>query len=74
MEKITAPFTPDQVRNINAYQQRNDVHPFTCPNHHGESEVILEATSKGFACPRKNCVYTQNWAHAMMAADKWSTK
>lgn len=66
MEKITAPFTQGEVDNINAYQQRDDVHPLTCPNNHG-SETILEATKRRLICPE--CDYTQDWAWEMMARD-----
>lgn len=30
MKRINAPFTPEQVANLNAYQKRGHFHPFTC--------------------------------------------
>lgn len=70
--KITAPFTPEQVANLNNYQQSNVGHPFTCGNpdktnedHPDGNRGALVATIKGWICPF--CLYTQDWAHAGMA-------
>ncbi len=65
---ITAPFTLEQVRALNAYQGRNDRHPFTCRNrgdgaHVGESELV--ARIEGWICIQ--CGYTQDWAYPQMA-------
>jgi hypothetical protein len=61
---LEAPWTDAQVENLNRWQQAGHVHPFTCPNDHAESRVLL-AQNDGWHCP--SCEYTQTWAHAMMA-------
>jgi hypothetical protein len=60
---IEAPWTDEQVANLNRWQKAGDVHPFTCPNHHkGDRDLV--ATNDGWQCP--SCPYTQTWAHPMM--------
>lgn len=62
---IEAPFTPEQVRALNAYQHSQRHHPFTCINRHdSEAERILVADSDGWHCP--TCDYRQTWAHPSM--------
>ena len=58
-----APFTPEQVANLNAYQSRGDMHPFTC----GKCRANLRATEAGWVCDAPGCDYTQDWAFAWMA-------
>ncbi len=65
--KIHAPFTAAQVEALNRWQDRDDVHPFTCARHHGGHGVILRASERGWGCPSGNCGYEQYWAHAFMA-------
>lgn len=77
MSKITAPFTPEQVEQLNRFQQLEYMHPFTCgtkEKHKAhpalrtpvvEPDCNLVATEAGWVCPC--CDYTQNWAHAFMA-------
>ncbi|BBZ93135.1 hypothetical protein BRDID11004_59660 [Bradyrhizobium diazoefficiens] len=60
---IEAPWTDAQVENLNRWQQSGHVHPFTCPNHHDASRVLI-AKPDGWHCP--GCEYTQTWAHAGM--------
>ena len=78
--KIKAPFTPEQVINLNAYQKQGHFHPFTCGSakrcvekvtHHShkgdivwEVSTTLVATEAGWVCP--NCDYTQDWAWGFM--------
>lgn len=71
---IQAPWTQGQVNALNAYQLRNDRHPFTCANQgrqdHAVSALagqhtVLIATPEGWVCPA--CDYTQDWAHDFMA-------
>lgn len=62
-ERIKAPWTDAQVKNLNDWQQCGHVHPFTCPNNH-EASRILVASHDGWHCVA--CGYTQTWAHAMM--------
>ena len=70
-DTIRAPWTQEQVDRLNEYQRAGAFHPFTCPREHSCSErlygaVELVATVDGWVCP-KDCDYTQDWAHAMMA-------
>lgn len=67
---IHAPWTPEQVAALNAFQQRGGMHPFTCGfrgSVHALREGVLIAGPDGWHCPIPGCLYTQNWAHAFMA-------
>jgi hypothetical protein len=76
-DRITAPFTPAQVKALNAFQRSGKIHPFTCGGNrsdqahreyaarHREDMGQLIATEDGWRCPV--CDYEQNWAHAWMA-------
>lgn len=63
-------FTPQEVKNLNEYQQARAYHPFTCGSgnrtdaDHLDGEGILFATVNGWICPW--CDYTQGWAHDAM--------
>ena len=61
--RIDAPWTDEQVRCLNRFQQYAFVHPFTCVNAH-EGDRVLVATREGWRCP--SCSYTQTWAHEVM--------
>lgn len=64
--KIYAPFSPEQVKALNAWQASAAVHPFTCPGvHTSRGEVRLSATPGGWVC-LQGCGYTQEWAHGFM--------
>jgi hypothetical protein len=73
LERIKAPWTPQQVEALNHFQQSGMFHPFTCGQrdqwHHeerwGRHLGTLVATEDGWTCP--DCSYTQDWAHAFMA-------
>lgn len=84
MDGITkAPFTPDQVANINAFQDRGRMHPFTCMSPEEISEClraskiiddkIINGTSEGILLATTEgfiCPcgkYTQDWCHDFMA-------
>jgi hypothetical protein len=79
MSKVYAPFTPDQVASLNAYQRSGTFHEFTCgsDNCHAvvvyDSKAILHASPKGWKCPFTNCDYTQDWAYDWMADWTWKT-
>ena len=62
-DKITTPFTEEQVEALNAYQEEGRFHPFTCGNDSRHRNLV--ATPEGWRCP--DCDYTQNWAHGFMA-------
>jgi hypothetical protein len=66
-EQITAPFTPNQVVALNAWQSAGYVHPFTCGNRTDGAHLldgVLIATVRGWIC--LFCDYEQDWAHQVM--------
>lgn len=67
---VTAPWTDDQVANLNRFQQVGVFHPFTCGrrDEHGDDPGVLLAERDGWHCPAAGCGYTQTWAHPFMAA------
>lgn len=72
--KVVAPFTPEQVRSLTAYQQSGAFHEFTCGNDSCRARLreraVLVATREGWHCPAL-CGYKQNWAHTAMADWSW---
>lgn len=66
MGKVKAPFTPTQVERLNAFQQGDNFHHFTCPGDtkgcHGQRTLI--ATTQGWLCACGQ--YTQDWCHSFM--------
>jgi hypothetical protein len=74
MAFLGAPWTPEQVENLNAYQKSGKMHPFTCEyrsDHYSADEGILVATPSGWECPYEHCTYMQFWAHDWMASRVW---
>ena len=65
--KARAPWSFDEVRALNEWQRRGDVHPFTCggDNNGQTCRQTLVATTKGWVCPDR-CGYTQDWCHGFM--------
>jgi len=57
---LEAPWTEQQVENLNRWQAAGHVHEYTCPNEH-EGSRVLEARTDGWHCP--GCPYTQTWAY-----------
>lgn len=74
IDRIHAPFGPEQVEQLNRYQEMGMMHPFTCPRDHRQ-QTKLTATPEGWVCGHGYgyrpvdliCDYTQDWAHAFMA-------
>jgi hypothetical protein len=68
---VEAPFTPEQVENLNRFQWLAPVHPFTCPQCHVTDQVLFDlrlvALESGWRCPNRYCDYQQDWAHDFMA-------
>ena len=76
-QQIKAPFTPEQVKALNEFQESGMFHPFTCGSAERCVETVkvgkdefevsttLKATKDGWICP--NCSYTQDWAWDFMA-------
>jgi hypothetical protein len=63
LDKITAPFTAEQVEVLNLHQKCGFFHPFTCGK--DSNHLDLVATKAGWVCP--GCAYTQTWAWESMA-------
>ena len=70
---VKAPFTPEQVENLNEYQKLGKWHPFTCcspedisecQRRSGENEGLLVASEEGWTCPCGK--YKQDWCHQFM--------
>jgi len=84
MEKITAPFTKEQVEKLNKYQKEGKFHPFTCTG-----QLIEQEDEKGKFTEKSRSVcenegiliateegwvcpcgqYKQDWAHSFMLED-----
>jgi len=59
---MKAPFTDEQVKNINEYQVAGFFHPFTCTT----GSHVLVAETDGLHCPL--CpTFHQDWVHDGMA-------
>ena len=74
--KVTAPFTPDQVASLNAYQQSETFHPFTCGRdecREANPDASLAPAEDGWHCTVRGCRYRQDWAHGFMADWTWRT-
>jgi hypothetical protein len=71
MSKSTAPWTAEQIENINRYQHSGVFHEFTCGSgnrtdeKHLDGNGTLVATEEGLHCPY--CDYKQDWVHEFMA-------
>ncbi len=66
--RIQAPFSLEQVNNLNAYQAVGQGHPFTCGGE-GCREILI-AGRPGWTCLK--CSYEQKWAWEWMAnANTW---
>lgn len=61
---IKAPWTAEQVDNLNRFQRQSLFHPFTCPGHEDGGDRSLVATRSGWICC--HCGYRQDWAHKGM--------
>ena len=65
--KRTAPWPPEFVDLLNAWQACGWTHPYTCPNrdagHPRTDWSGLVATPDGWIC--RECDYRQDWAHDM---------
>lgn len=71
---LLAPWTPEQVAALNAYQRCGQMHPFTCgkrDRHRSTNAGVLVAVEHGWTCPALGCDYRQNWAHPFMATGPW---
>lgn len=56
-----APWSPEQIKTLEAWQRNKDLHPYTCGNGLHSITQVLIPTVDGWVCP--SCDYTQNWAH-----------
>jgi hypothetical protein len=62
---VEAPWSAEQVAALNAYQEAQFHHPYTCP----ACPADLVATPDGWVCPTGH--YKQRWAHATHADGAW---
>lgn len=73
--RIEAPWTPEQVKSLNAFQRANLAPAFACGNRHllehTYDQEILIATERGWICGHARCDYTQAWALLSMADGTW---
>jgi hypothetical protein len=67
-----SPWTPQEVDNIDAWQECPYVHPYTCPCDHPETRdhVLLTPTETGLVCSEPDCEYEQSWVHLDTASGK----
>jgi hypothetical protein len=83
MDRITTPWTAEQVADLNAHQRSGRFHPFTCGGDRGDAahrayaaengdtdDGLLVAYEDGWRCPV--CDYHQAWAWAGMAAPEFA--
>jgi hypothetical protein len=80
-DHLPAPWTPEQIKNLNDYQHCGVMHPYTCGGNrsdeahvkyakeHHEDEGTLIATSRGWKCPV--CDYKQEWSWNGHASGEW---
>jgi hypothetical protein len=74
-DRIFAPFTPEQVRNLNGYQESGAYHPYTCRSgcrvkvEGYEDAASLLAEEKGLVCPV--CGHVQAWAWEFTGGELW---
>lgn len=72
-DRITAPWTEEQVAALTRWQNNPMVHPHTCAKRDGHpvdpegDHGVLVATTEGWKC--RHCDYTQDWALAMCLED-----
>lgn len=64
---LPAPWTPEQVHALNAFQSGSGMHPFACGRDHGGHHVTLIARADGWHCSAPPCDYRQDWALRFMA-------
>lgn len=64
LDDSRAPWTAEEVANLNEFQNAGYMHPFTCGSE--DCRAVLVATPEGWTCPA-GCGYTQDWAHDFMA-------
>lgn len=63
---LQAPFTPEQVENLNRSQHSGRMHPFTCPGEHaGQRDLVAE--EDGWHCT-EHPDYLQAWAWRFQAS------
>jgi hypothetical protein len=70
VSQVEAPWTPDQVESLNAYQHADNVHPFTGERGPNGEETVLVATPQGWV-EQEGGPIVQRWAHFWMADWSW---
>jgi len=71
-ERVAAPFTAEQARSLNTFQQRGEFHSFTCGGGGGpcSGQPLTAIPGAGWVCLRCN-VFAQDWAWRWMADWSW---
>lgn len=65
--QINAPWSDEQVKGLNQYQQQGRGHPFTGERHSDGSECILVATNQGWVTCCGDGRVIQTWAWDFMS-------
>lgn len=60
---LKAPWTEEQVANLNTYQESGIFHPYTCGKDSRHRDLV--ATTDGWVC--LDCDYKQDWCHEHIA-------
>lgn len=67
---MQAPFSPAQVKRINAYQVAGAFHELTCPKPHKNRTLI--ARVEGLFCP--SCTYSQTYCPDFVDSPRWERR
>ena len=73
---VHAPFTPEQVKNLNDFQHSGVMHPFTCSGGGGPHSdrpgrpAVLIASENGWRCPVDGCEHQQDLGARPMQHDR----
>lgn len=70
-EPIYAPWTDQQVENLNLLQRHPNFHGYTCGSDVHLEHQLLIATNDGWICPLK-CDYSQKWASDWALNNRWT--
>lgn len=64
------PWSEEEVKSLNDFQEAQPLHPFTHSSDDGDDEELLIATSDGWRCPN-HPDYDQDWAWPWMVDGSW---
>jgi hypothetical protein len=72
LERISAPFTAEQMTALEKWQRWGMGAKARCPTHRN-GELVAVSTD-GFRCTADGCTHTQDWAYAFVLPVKYCTK